>query len=48
MPQTIYSHPNFLMPVGLDSDGPYKLYDHYHQYQWHIKKVTGQFNMASV
>ena len=45
LPETKYAHPNFSMYV--EPDG-YKLYDYYHQYQWHTKKVTGHFNEATV
>lgn len=43
--ETRYAHPEFAVwPVKC----AYKLYDHYSQYQLHIKKVIGQFNTASV
>lgn len=45
LPETRYSHPNFMVTVKKDS---YTLYDYYHPYQWHIKKVVGSFNNASV
>jgi len=45
MKQTVFAHPDFLLPVVAAS---YQLYDYYHQYQWHIKKITGDFNNATV
>ncbi|MDD3732238.1 MAG: S8 family serine peptidase [candidate division Zixibacteria bacterium] len=45
MSQTIYAHPDFSVAIIPDS---YTLYDYYSQYQWHIKKVIGEFNEASV
>jgi len=45
MPQTIYAHPDF--SVAIIPDG-YTLYDYYNEYQWHLKKVIGEFNEATV
>jgi len=45
LPQTCFSHPNFSIPIARFA---YKLYDYYHSYQWHIKRVVGEFNSASV
>jgi len=43
--QTVYSHPFF--GVWIQPQW-YTLYDHYADYQYHLKKVIGQFNFASV
>lgn len=45
LPQTMYAHPDF--SVAIIPDG-YKLYDYYNEHQWHIKKVIGEFNEATV
>lgn len=45
LPQTKYAHPNF--SISIEPDG-YNLYDYYNEYQWHIKKVIGEFNEATV
>lgn len=45
LPETRYSHPNFRITIVQES---YMLYDYYHPYQWHPKKVIGDFNNASV
>jgi len=45
LPQTRFSHPNFSIPIARFA---YRLYDYYHSYQWHIKRVIGEFNSASV
>ncbi|MFH1686424.1 MAG: S8 family serine peptidase, partial [bacterium] len=42
---TNFSHPCFAVRGGLDS---YRLFDEYHPYQNHLKKVIGEFNQASV
>lgn len=43
--ETEYAHPNFSAAIEKNS---YRLYDYYHQYQPHTKKVIGSFNDASV
>lgn len=43
--QTNYSHPEFGIRIQTQA---YKLYDYYHSYQAHTKKVIGTFNTASV
>jgi len=45
LPETRYAHPNFGIPVQQMS---YNLYDYYSTHQWHIKRVIGSFNTASV
>ncbi|MFW9769622.1 MAG: S8 family serine peptidase [Candidatus Thorarchaeota archaeon] len=45
LPQTEYAHPNFSAAIVKNS---YRLYDYYHQYQPHAKKVIGSFNDVSV
>lgn len=45
MPEVVYAHPNFLAQIEPLS---YTLYDTYHEYQPHIKKIIGAFNSASV
>lgn len=45
LPITEFAHPNFSRHATLDS---YTLFDYYHQFQWQIKKMTGDFNVASV
>lgn len=45
LPETRYAHPLFGLRVQRFG---YTLYDHYHTYQRHTKKVIGQFNQASV
>jgi len=43
--QVTYAHPEFGVRVVKCS---YKVYDYYHPYQLHTKKVIGQFNIKSV
>lgn len=45
LPQTRYAHPIFGVRPILHS---YKLYDYYNGYQFHIKKVIGRFDTATV
>jgi len=45
LPETEYSHPNFV--AFLETNG-YMLYDYYHSFQDHIKKVIGWFNDSTV
>lgn len=45
LPQVEYAHPDFSAAIEKTA---YGLYDHYNQYQPHLKKVIGQFNSASV
>jgi len=42
--QTHWALPNFLVEIELDG---YALYDYYHEFQYHIKRVVGEFNIAS-
>jgi len=43
--QTRYAHPDFSAAIEKHE---YKLYDYYHEYQLHTKKVIGSFNEVSV
>jgi len=45
LPQTNYSHPEFGVRVETQA---YKLFDYYNAYQFHTKKVIGNYNIASV
>jgi len=45
LPQTSFSHPDFGLRPTLTA---YKAFDFYHSRQPHLKKVIGQFNVASV
>lgn len=45
MDETRYSHPEF--GVWIEAN-VYQIYDEYASYQWHLKKVIGTFNVASV
>jgi len=45
LPQVEYAHPDFSAAIVKNG---YMLYDHYNQYQPHLKKVIGGFNVASV
>lgn len=42
---TYYSHPIFGVWIQTNS---YKLFDYYNEYQFHTKKVIGDFNLAAV
>jgi subtilisin family serine protease len=44
LPHIGFSHPDFGLRPSLTS---YKVFDHYHSYQMHLKKVIGEFNVAS-
>ncbi|MEW5993378.1 MAG: S8 family serine peptidase [Candidatus Zixiibacteriota bacterium] len=45
LPQVEYAHPDFV--VEIEKNG-YGLYDYYNEYQPHLKKIIGEFNVATV
>ncbi|RKX25200.1 MAG: hypothetical protein DRP45_06505 [Candidatus Zixiibacteriota bacterium] len=45
LPAVLWAHPDFGSQDDLDG---YMLWDYYHEYQTHLKKVIGDFNQASV
>jgi serine protease len=44
---TEFAYPDFVLPI-IPLSQSYSLYDYYEEYQWHLKKITGDFNNATV
>ena len=43
--QTVFAHPDFCVPIVRHS---YEIHDYYKDQQWHIQRVIGELNVASV